>query len=114
MNKEKIEQKVREIAEFLNKPNGSNCLLPCHQAAMTMANWLLNNLWISVEDELPKDTSCKYFVAYKAMGATIFSAAYYNKDTNDWDVDDFGYGLNVTHWMSIPSLKGGESNGNSR
>ena len=33
------EQKAKEIAEYLNKPNGSNCLVPCHQAAMAMAKW---------------------------------------------------------------------------
>lgn len=33
------EKKAKQIAEYLNKPNGSNCLVPCHQAAMAMANW---------------------------------------------------------------------------
>ena len=33
------EEKAKEIAESLNKPNGSNCLVPCHQAAMAMAKW---------------------------------------------------------------------------
>ena len=33
------EIKAKEIAEYLNKPNGSNCLVPCHQAAMAMAEW---------------------------------------------------------------------------
>ena len=41
-NKQKImsnKQKAREIAEYLNQPNGSNSLLQCHQAAMAMAEW---------------------------------------------------------------------------
>lgn len=33
------EEKAKEIAEFFNIPNGCTCLLPCHQAAMTMAEW---------------------------------------------------------------------------
>lgn len=33
------EQKAREIAEYLNQPNGSNSLLECYQAAMAMAQW---------------------------------------------------------------------------
>lgn len=33
------EKKAKEIAEYLNQPNGSNSLLQCHQAAMTMAEW---------------------------------------------------------------------------
>lgn len=33
------EQKAKEIAEYLNQPNGSNSLLECHQAAMAMAKW---------------------------------------------------------------------------
>ena len=33
------EEKAREIAEYLNQPNGSNSLLECHQAAMAMAEW---------------------------------------------------------------------------
>lgn len=32
-------EKANEIAEFLNQANGSNCLLPCHQAAVAMAEW---------------------------------------------------------------------------
>ena len=33
------EEKAKEIAEYINKPNGSNCLVQCHQAAMAMANY---------------------------------------------------------------------------
>ena len=33
------EEKAKEIAEYLNQPNGSNSLLECHQAAMAMAEW---------------------------------------------------------------------------
>ena len=33
------EEKATKIAESLNKANGSNCLLPCHQAAIAMAEW---------------------------------------------------------------------------
>lgn len=33
------EQKAKEIAKYLNQPNGSNSLLECHQAAMAMAEW---------------------------------------------------------------------------
>ena len=46
------EEKVMEIAEYLNQPNGSNSLLECHQAAMAMAKWKDEQILLDDDDKL--------------------------------------------------------------
>lgn len=71
------------------------------------ATFALQNQWISVEKALPEDTEL-YFVAYKAMDVVLYSTGCYEAKFKEWYVDGYGYNADVTHWMQIPSLKGGE------
>lgn len=63
------EQKAKEIAEYLNQPNGSNSLLQCHQAALYAMQWkdeehqaetqkLIDEAckWLEVNDSYAKPT----------------------------------------------------------
>ena len=63
------------------------------------ANYALSNQWISVEEALPEENGI-YFVLInsKAPHITTF--------TDKWNIGNNTY--NITHWMKIPSLKGGE------
>lgn len=70
------------------------------------ANFILNNLWISVEEALPEKDIPNCFVAYKAMDMVLYSTGSYEKDNKEWYVDGVGFNAEVTHYMPIPSLKG--------
>lgn len=59
------EEKATKIAESLNKANGSNCLLPCHQAAIVMAKWkeqqMIEKACEWLEDNLASFWQCKFY-----------------------------------------------------
>lgn len=67
----------------------------------------LQNQWISVDEGLPKESG-DYLVIVKQSSdseAYFHEISTYNATDNIW----FYVGkLIVTHWMPIPSLKGGE------
>lgn len=70
----------------------------------------LENLWISVDEDLPKD-GVDVFVRNEQGKCT---SAWYSHDTETWFLacgeiagDDVIYSQ-ITHWMPIPELKGGE------
>lgn len=70
----------------------------------------LENLWISVDEDLPKD-GVDVFVRNEHGKCT---SAWYSHDTETWFLaygeiagDDVIYSQ-ITHWMPIPELKGGE------
>lgn len=72
--------------------------------------YILANLWIPVEEDLPKDKE-SVFVRNKDGKCT---SAWYSHDTETWFLaygeiagDDVIYSQ-ITHWMPIPELKGGE------
>jgi len=72
------------------------------------AKWMLNNLWISVEEALPEEDIPNCFVAYKTFDMVFYSTGSYEKDNDEWYVDGVGFNVKVTHYMPIPSLEGGE------
>ena len=72
------------------------------------AHFILNNLWISVEEDLPEEDIPNCFVAYKAMDMVLYSTGSYEKNNDEWYVDGVGFNAEVTHWMEIPTLKGGK------
>ena len=72
--------------------------------------YILNNLWISVEEALPpireKDIGNRSWSDWVLImthegGAFMDCYAFHRKE---W----INNGNDVTHWMEIPSLKGGE------
>lgn len=70
----KHEEKAKKIAEFFNMPNGSNCLLPCHQAAMAMAEWMIDKAceWL-------KDMAC-YYAHWEYNGDTYEKEVVYDTE----------------------------------
>lgn len=69
--------------------------------------YILDNLWISVE-EAPQADIPNCFVAYRAINMVLYSTGSYEKDNDEWYVDGVGFNAEVTHWMPIPTLEGGE------
>lgn len=65
--------------------------------------------WISVEERLP-DKQCEYLVRYGfgEESASRFSGVMYFVlyDERPHFENDGLYGLNVTHWMPLPSTEG--------
>lgn len=58
----------------------------------------MENKWISVKDELPKDDNQKLLFTNE-FG--FYRVASYDLDFKEWvDLDD--YPLDVTHWMPLP------------
>ena len=68
--------------------------------------------WISVDERMPETDpetlkSATVFVRAKGKYFESFYVAKYSKHFQDWISDSFAV-MNVTHWMPIPSLKGGK------
>lgn len=90
-------ESIRNCKECIEKEN-----------AIKTATFALQNQWISVEEGLPEEDIPNCFVAYKAMNMVLYSTGSYEKDNDEWYVDGVGFNVEVTHWMPIPSLEGGE------
>ena len=74
---------------------------------------ILNNQWISVEEALPTERDEEdeqYSTNVFARTKDCIRYAYYDFHNESWCSVEGGYrfGGDVTHWMPIPSLKGGE------
>lgn len=77
------------------------------EAARMMASWLLEHLWISVDEALPEyqqdvvvSDGLEYWMSWRTQET---DAAH--KDKNDFINHS---ALEIKYWMSIPQLKGGE------
>ena len=72
------------------------------------ANYILENLWIPVNEALPiEDEPVFIAIKEKKEDDTKFNVAFFDKEIG-WFVFGFGQCDKITHWMPIPSLKGGE------
>lgn len=81
------------------------------------AAFALKNQWISVEEALPpidednSGTSIYVLVTDSDNPFGYIWKAYYDFEINDWydamDCENLAK-HNITHWMNIPSLEGGE------
>jgi hypothetical protein len=108
-----LQQRIEEAAKFIAVKNApligtrlyDEC---CYNSALEAANFALQNQWISVEEALPEEDIPNCFVAYKAMDIVLYSTGSYEKDNDEWYVDGIGFNAEVTHYMPIPELKGGE------
>lgn len=109
----RIEEKSKELGQMFFPDNMNPWARPNWEAGYVetackeVSNFILSNQWISVEEALPEDTEL-YFVAYKAMDGVLYSTGCYEAKFKEWYVDGYGYNADVTHWMPIPSLIGGE------
>lgn len=115
MKKEQIEKKAHEIGWQISKHYDPNVCKQewCEMAARDMANWLLDNMWISVEDELPPfdEVVIAHYNNGRSMYGEIFEHAemfthrtedtYAVKDKNNFCIycDE-----RITHWIPIPKL----------
>ena len=82
-------------------------------AYIEAAKSILKNQWISVEEGLPTERDEEdeqYSTNVFARTKDCIRYAYYDFYNESWCSVEGGYrfGGDVTHWMPIPSLKGGE------
>ena len=112
MTRKQIEKKAEEIARKLEERLMETTTLPrgeieirgdyAEDAATDMACWMLSNLWVSVEDELPPkgEIVIAHYGNFSSVGLTF--ACW---DGKGWKQEE----RDVTHWMPIPLLaeKGG-------
>ena len=76
-----------------------------YNTGMKIANFVLQNQWISVEEALPpkEDNGSSITVLVHCQKGWC-GIDYYRYKYGEW----LNNGNSVTHWMPIPSLKGGE------
>jgi hypothetical protein len=99
-----LQKRIEEAATFLFKQRGLD-KESCRQAMY----YILANQWISVEEALPErleneNVSDYVFVSNKNW-VDVFRYDFKNNNWLDY-VNNTHWG--ITHWMPIPSLKGGE------
>lgn len=107
MTREQIEKKAKEMEnKYPEVGYNSKYHREIYSAAMEMAEWLLFNQWVSVEDELPKDKQ-NVFITLASGRSTC---GWYSHTIEEWFIsvgeiggDDCLY-EHVTHWMPIPPL----------
>jgi hypothetical protein len=107
MTKEKIEQRARELAIKYSTNSVDVHGSTWHKyenICQEMANWILDNLWTSVEDELPKeefdDGYQSVFVSIKIDNETYMLTTDYIRK-GKWELNP---DANITHWMPIPPI----------
>lgn len=76
-----------------------------------LMTFILQNQWISVDEELPQNNKVVFYIALSEKGTKCYGSAYvFNKEWYS-DIDSAAqnyYHYKITHWMPIPSLKGCE------
>ncbi len=102
-----LHKRIEEAAQQCATTDGK-IISFAYLAAKQMADWLLQNQWISVDEALP-DESGEYFVSNGAR----FREADYDAELHYWVNEPFlgcKFGSeDVTHWTPIPELpKGGK------
>lgn len=105
MKQDELEDKARsfgiDLAEidYLTYDDAQKILLE-------FADWILNNMWTSVKEELPNEDGfylCKY---YDDDDGLVFyeDVMYFLSKDKLFDTIDNG---RITHWMPIPKLQEG-------
>lgn len=113
MTKEQIEQKAMQIAddgikiiEKFNPKNPPNFYDGAYHGAIEMSRWLLENLWISVEDELPPFEEEVIVYAICDIGPIQFFC--HRSNNPNVVTDKYGFCVynndKITYWMPIPKL----------
>lgn len=107
----RIEEKSKELGQMFFPDNMNVFARPnweagyIETACKEIANFALQNQWISVDEALPEDKT-KVFVIVKTPVGIVHRADYHINDY--WYMSRYSPEEIVTHWMPIPSLKGGE------
>lgn len=112
MTKEQIEKKAREILQCspMCEMIGEKCRIgDCanFQYITQMAEWLLDNLWIDVEEQLPPFEEC--VIVHYDNGGRRYGEMFSHRTEDDYVIKDkydfcnYSY-EKITHWMPIPKL----------
>lgn len=113
----RIEEKSKELGQMFFPDNMNVFARPnweagyIETACKEIANFALQNQWISVEEALPEikehfmseDVLCKYSdgsMGFDYLKENIFGQQWFEHECEE---------SVVTHWMLIPQLKGGEN-----
>lgn len=105
---EEAAKKVSDVCEPCDygDPFCASCHRPyMYDAAKKMGEVILNNQRISVEEALPEED--EQVIAMSEFG-DIERMKYHNKAFYHLKGNIIKDGEKITHWMEIPSLKGGE------
>lgn len=111
MTKEQIKEKAKELAINATRSiddNGKEVYNALVEAALQdMAEWLLDNMWISVEDELPPFEKC--VIVHYDNGGCRYGEMFSHRTEDDYVIKDKYDFCNyfyekITHWMQIPKL----------
>lgn len=113
----RIDAKSKELGQMFFPDNMNVFARPnweaeyIETACKEIANFALQNQWISVEEALPELDNHGYSKPVLVTSdINELLVATYSKNYDRWNaVGPVSYHrLVVTHWMPIPSLKGGE------
>ena len=104
-----LQKQTEEAAREFNQKEGIPYALIGHtfNAFMEGAAFALHNQWISVEEALPEVNELVFGCVNDEGTPQAVGMAYYD-EYNGWHYSDEEEISLITHWMYIPSLKGGE------
>lgn len=116
---ETLQQRIEEAAKKFATTTDGKIMSFAYLAAKQMANFILDNQWISVDEALPEyyrnvlvifddlhiinaffDGECWWWNDGFVIGVNSYGDAIYSSQQSCED--------KPTHWMPIPQLKGGE------
>lgn len=100
-----LQKRIEEEAQKFATTTDDKIMSFAYLAAKQMAYWLVQNQWISVEEALPEED--EKVIAMSEFG-DIERMKYHNKAFYHLKGSIIKDGEKITHWMSIPELKGGE------
>lgn len=106
-----LQKRIEEVAKEIGKKFyfvGMNPNEAAYKASIQMGNKILQNQWISVDEDLPEyeedvivtNSYDDYWFAHRSNNEKVI-------------VDEYGFArtptvLRITHWMPIPEMKGDE------
>lgn len=113
--KKRIEEEARDIAELcpdcdLHCKGPSPCIPKIiYEKLIEIADFALQNQWISVKEALPEKNVFVFVRGENTLG-TFFNSDYIGCNGNWYLLSNYGTvpDRKITHWMSIPSMEGGE------
>ena len=109
-----LQKRIEEAAKKFATTTDGKIMSFAYLAAKQMADWVLQNQWISVEEGLPEEDGP--VIAIDKIGRHHIPTIYSANETRErrWKKVECYEGscyvtyISVTHWMPIPELKGGE------
>lgn len=110
----RIEEKSKELGQMFFPDNMNVFARPnweagyIETACKEIANFALQNQWISVEEALPEVNELVFGCVNDEGTPQAVGMAYYD-EYGGWHYSDEEEISLITHWMLIPQLKGGEN-----